>query len=88
MDTPVVDVGDILALLNRGGVIALLAFNVWAFTKGWVVARWVHDDLKATLQSEREDKEKWRTTAMQSNESTDRALIMLEQLRSERSSRG
>jgi hypothetical protein len=87
METPLVDLSALLNLLNRGGVIALLAFNVWAVYKGWVVPRWVHDELKGTLDAEREDKEKWRTTAMSSNENTDRALIMLEQLRSERSSR-
>jgi len=81
------DIDGFLSLLNRGGVVALLAFNLWAFVRGWIVPQWVHDDLKAAMTAEREEKSKWRSTAMQATENADRSLLMLEQLRSERSSR-
>ena len=78
--TGIIDLGRFFELLNKGGVIALLAFNLWAFVTGQVVPKWVH-------REKSEDCDRWRTTAMQATENADRALLMLEQLRSERSSR-
>ena len=65
------DIDAFLSLLNRGGVIALLSFNVWAFVTGKVVAKWVHDDVV-------EDRNQWRQTALLATDNADRSLMEAE----------
>lgn len=70
------DIDAFLNLLNRGGVIALLSFNLWAFVRGWVVPKWVHDDV-------REDRDSWRQTALVATDNADRSLLEAERHYSE-----
>jgi hypothetical protein len=65
------DIGPFLELVNKGGVIALLAFNLWAFVGGHIVPKWVHTDI-------REDRDQWRRTALQATDNADRALMEAE----------
>ena len=70
------DIGPFLELLNKGGVIGLLAFMLWAFVTGAVVPKWVHSDI-------REDRDQWRRTALQATDNAHRALMEAEKHYSE-----
>lgn len=65
------ELGDLGSVLNTGGVIGVLGFVLAALYRGYLVPRWVHDDL-------REDRDRWRDTALRATDNADRALMEAE----------
>ena len=65
------ELGDLGSVLNTGGVIGVLGFVLAALYRGYLVPRWVHDDV-------REDRDRWRDTALRATDNADRALMEAE----------
>ncbi len=71
---------DYSALLQTGGPIAVLAFFITAFLRGWIVTAKQYDDL-------RRDRDDWKEAALQSIGGAEKALGLAERRRTD-SARG
>ena len=58
-------------MLNTGGVVGVLAFLLWAFYSGRIIAKWQYDDLKR-------DRDQWQQTAHRATDLSERAMLEAE----------
>lgn len=71
------EAGSILALVDKGGTLAMAIIFIVAFVRGWVVPRWAYTDLKERC-------EQISTLAERATELAERQTAAVEELKRRR----